>query len=107
LKNLLESEARPDGILASVEKLTTPIYQSCNELGLKIPRDVKVICFSNLDTASILNPSLSTITQPAFDIGKKAALLLFQALEKNNADLAKESLIIPSQLIVRESTSNL
>jgi LacI family transcriptional regulator len=105
LKELLSRPDRPDGLIASVEKLTTPIYQSCNDLGLTIPGDVKVICFSNLDTASILNPSLTTITQPAFEIGRKAAQALFQSLEKGNIDPVKNSLIIPSELVQRESTS--
>jgi LacI family transcriptional regulator len=104
VKKLLEQENRPDGIVASVEKLTTPVYKACADLHLKIPADVKVVCFSNLETASILNPSLTTITQPAFEIGKTAATLLFNSLEKTNADLTKDSRVIPSELIVRNST---
>jgi hypothetical protein len=50
------------------------------------------------------NPSLTTITQPAFDMGKAAASLLFKALGKKNFDLKKESLVIPSVLQVRDST---
>jgi LacI family transcriptional regulator len=104
IKKLLESKKRPNGIVISVEKLTTPVYQACEALKLKIPRDIRVICFSNLDTASILNPSLSTITQPAYDMGKAAALILFKALQKQNLNLTRESLVIPSSLVVRKST---
>ena len=105
LKELLQQKIRPDGIVASVEKLTTPVYKVCLDLKLNIPNDVKVVCFSNLETASILNPSLTTITQPAFEMGKAAATLLFNSLEKTNFDLSKENLVIPSDLIVRSSTS--
>lgn len=105
LKKIMQQDNRPDGIIASVEKLTTPVYKACADLHLKIPADVKVICFSNLETASILNPSLTTITQPAFDMGKTAASLLFNSLEKTNADLAKECVVIPSELVVRNSTA--
>jgi LacI family transcriptional regulator, galactose operon repressor len=104
IKKLLTQKNKPTGIVASVEKLTTPIYNACMELKLKIPQDVKVVCFSNLETASILNPSLTTITQPAFEMGKTAATLLFKALEKASFDLIKESLVIPSVLEVRSST---
>jgi LacI family transcriptional regulator len=104
IKKLLQQKTRPDGIIASVEKLTTPVYQACAMLKLKIPSDLKVVCFSNLETASILNPSLTTITQPAFEIGKTAATLLFTALEKSNFHFTKERLIIPSELVVRRST---
>ena len=90
--------------MASVEKLTTPVYEVCEDLNLKIPGDIKVVCFSNLDTASILNPSLTTITQPAFEMGKMAAEVLFKTLQKRNIHLTKESVVIPSSLVVRKST---
>jgi LacI family transcriptional regulator len=104
IKKLLQQKNRPTGIVASVEKLTTPVYHVCSELKIKIPKDLKVICFSNLEAAAILNPSLTTITQPAFEIGKTAASLLFNWLEKTNFNLTKESMIIPSTLVVRDST---
>jgi LacI family transcriptional regulator len=104
IKKLLQQKNRPDGIVASVEKLTTPLYNACASLQLKIPKDVKVVCFSNLETASILNPSLTTITQPAFEMGKMAASLLFKALSKSNFNLKKESMVIPSSLFMRQST---
>lgn len=104
LKKVMSEEDRPDGIIATVEKLTTDIYLTCKELQLSIPEDVKVISFSNLSAASILNPSLTTITQPAFEMGKAAANTLFKALEKKNGILSDENLVIPSQLIIRGST---
>jgi len=104
IKKLLQEKNKPTGIVASVEKLTTPVYNACMELKLRIPEDVKVICFSNLETASILDPPLTTITQPAFEMGKTAATLLFNALEKTNFNLINESLVIPSALEVRSSS---
>ena len=102
--SLMQSRQRPDGIIASVEKLTANIYLACQHLQLRIPEDAAVISFSNLKTASILNPSLTTITQPAFDMGKAAASLLFKSLEKKNFQLETENLSFPSTLSVRNST---
>jgi LacI family transcriptional regulator len=107
IKKLLQQKNSPNGIVASVEKLTTPVYEACAALELKIPGDVKVVCFSNLETASILAPSLTTITQPAFEMGRTAATLLFKALEKSTFNLLKESVVIPSALVVRGSTGEL
>lgn len=104
IKSLLQQKNKPNGVVASVEKLTTPLYKACVSLKLKIPEDVKIVCFSNLETASILNPSLTTITQPAFEMGKAAATLLFKALAKSSFNLKKESIVIPSRLVVRRST---
>lgn len=102
--NLLKKKNRPDGIFASVEKLAILSYQACEELKLRIPEDVKVLGFSNLETAAWLNPSLTTITQPAFDIGKEAAALLFKTIEKKSMNFSEEKLVLNSTLIVRNST---
>ncbi len=105
IKKMMQQKRRPDGIVASVEKLATAVYIACKQLGILIPRQVKVISFSNLETAPILNPSLTTITQPAFDMGRAAATLLMKALNKSNFSLKQESLVIPSVITVRDSTA--
>lgn len=104
IKKMLKGKNRPDGIVASVEKLATKIYLAAAELGIDIPRELKVISFSNLEIASILRPSLTSITQPAFEMGKAAAKVLFNGIEKKNFKLETGSEIIPSILIERDST---
>ncbi len=104
INQLLTRENRPDGMLASAEVLTIVAYHVCHEIGLKIPDDIKIVSFSNLATALILNPSLTTVSQPAFEMGESAALLLFKFLEKNNFVLEEEKIVIPSVLMERQST---
>ena len=106
IKKILQGENRPDGLIASVEKIVTPVYLACHELHINIPRDIKVIAFATLETAPILDPPLTTITQPAFEIGKAAATLLFKGIEKSTFDLKKERMVIPSVLIMRQSTQS-
>jgi LacI family transcriptional regulator len=105
VESLLKSPERPDGIFASVEHLAIAAYGVCNDLKLSIPKDVKIISFSNLETASLLNPSLTTVTQPAFDIGREAAAILLKALTKKGFKLTNSKLVLPSKLIPRESTA--
>jgi LacI family transcriptional regulator len=105
LTKFLKARPYTDGIVATVEKLTTSVYQACRNLGLRIPSDVKVVSFSNSRSASILNPSLTTITQPAFDSGKAAAVLLFKGLKSKKGVPLTEKLVLPSELIVRDSTA--
>jgi LacI family transcriptional regulator len=102
---LLKGENRPDGIIASVEKLVPPVYIACNKLKLQIPEDIKVVSFTNLATSPILNPPLTTITQPAFEMGSRAATLLFKGIEKTNFDLTAETVVISSMLHKRESSN--
>ncbi len=106
IQKLLTVKNSPDGIIASVEKVAIQIYLACHEMKINIPEQLKVIAFSTLQTAPILNPSLTTITQPAFEIGRTAADLLFKGIEKNNFDLESRKMVLPSQLIERESTKS-
>ena len=101
----LKKDKRPDGMIACVEKFTNSIYLACNELKLSIPGDIRVISFTNLQTALILDPPLTTVTQPAFEMGKTAASVLFKNLGKNSTALKNETVIIPSVLNIRCSSS--
>ncbi len=97
---------KPDGIVATVEKLTTEIYLVCQQANINIPREVKIVCFSNQSSAIILTPSLTTVTQPAFDMGKTAATVLLKSLKHNGLVMQDESVVIPSALIVRNSSAS-
>lgn len=99
-------EEKPDGIFASVEKLAVICYRVCEKINLRIPRDIKIISFSNLQTASLLNPSLTTITQPAFDMGEAAAKELLNIINKKSRSASKDKhVILKSLLMKRKSTS--
>jgi LacI family transcriptional regulator len=104
IQQILEGENPPTAVIGSVETVTMQAYASCHNLNRRIPDDVKVIGFSHLQIASLLNPSLTTVTQPAYAMGKTAATLLFKALKRKMEDLSFEKIIIPSDLIVRNST---
>lgn len=105
IRKLLSRPDRPDGIFSSIEHLAIATYEICEELKLKIPKDVKVICFSNLKTAGLLNPSMTTITQPAFEIGREAASILFKLVEKKGHHFLLEKTVIKSKLVKRNSTN--
>lgn len=104
LKKLLKMKKRPDGILSSVEKLAISTYYASNEIQLKIPQQLKVISFSCLRTASLLAPSLSTITPPAFEIGKESASLLFRMIEKKTFRDPITNMVLKGSLIERNSS---
>lgn len=102
LKKALQ-EIKPDGIFSSVERLAFATYYVCNDLGISIPNDLKVISFSSLRVAPLLCPPLSTITQPAYEMGVKAATLLFDVLE-NNGNASKKEHVLKSKLFIRKSS---
>lgn len=99
------SKLKPDGVFASVERLAISSYYVCKDLGINIPNDIKIIGFSSLELAPLLSPSLSTITQPAYEMGIKAAALLFDSLNSSKSNFDNEVFVLKSKLIQRKSTS--
>ena len=86
------------------QTLAIATYEVCEELGLNIPNDVKVIAFSNSYLAALLNPPLTAIAQPAFEMGREAACILVNLMEKKESRYRHQRTEIKSELIVRKST---
>ena len=103
IKKVFSQKKRPDGVFASIEKFILTTYKVCKDLKMNIPKDVKVLGMSNLRTAELLNPSLSTLSQPAFDMGKEAATLLIKMIEKKSYAAANDIIILPNELTLRDS----
>ena len=104
IEELLQKYPAIDGVFAAVESLAISCYEACNKLGLRIGVAVKIIGFSNLDSVALLAPALTTITQPAYNIGREAASILFQTISKNQLISSRQSTELKSELFVRAST---
>jgi LacI family transcriptional regulator len=105
IRRALTKKNRPDAIFSSIEKMAITTYEVCRELSIRIPQDLKVVCFSNMSSAHLMCPPLSTVRQPAFEMGKNAAAVLFRSLEKKGGFIPNEEIIVPSKLLARESSS--
>ena len=105
ISQILYGLDRPDGILASVEKLAIATYHAARATKLEMPKDSKLVSFSNMKIAELLKPSLTTISQPAFEIGSECAKLLMKKLTKPNQPALENKVIqMPSQIDFRESS---
>ncbi|MBZ4187548.1 LacI family transcriptional regulator [Niabella sp. 3A5MI-3] len=103
IENALLQKDPPDGLFTSVETHALITYDICRKHNIDIPGKLKLLSFSNMPTAHLLQPSLSTITQPAFEIGLTAVQQLILALEKP-ARFVPEKINMDSTLSEREST---
>ena len=80
------------------------------EKGLKIPEDVALIGFSNWFFSSMMDPPLSSVDQPGFEMGQEAARMLIDRIEKTakgkdtDEELPRESKILKTRLVVRQSS---
>lgn len=104
LTALLQQPQKPDAIMASADKLTTNCLRYFKKRKIRVPDDVALIGFSNLDLTDLLSPSLSVVRQPAFEMGQLSTELLIQQIESKRPVKEFEQRILPPQLFIREST---
>jgi len=100
---LFKLDEMPTAILAINDHMIPGIYRALQERGLSVPRDVSVIGFDNTALSEWVSPNLTTVAEPIFEMGKNAAYLLLERI-KNGDDSSNREIVLPSRLIVRDST---
>jgi LacI family transcriptional regulator len=73
-----------------------------HELGLRIGEEIALVAFDDIDWFALLNPSLSVISHSVEDMGRAAVDLLVNVIDGGEP----ESVILPSELIIRASSSH-
>lgn len=101
LVNLKES---PDAILGLSDKLTTGALRFLQSKGISVPQEIGLIGFSNSDLTEFLNPSLSIIRQPAFEMGQTATELLLQVIESKRPAKEFTRKVLNTEMIIRNSS---
>ncbi|MBE9597907.1 LacI family DNA-binding transcriptional regulator [Pedobacter sp. MC2016-24] len=104
LKYYMSMDNKPDAIFTATDQISTRCLVLLNKLGYKIPHDVALIGFTNTELADAFSPSLSTVHQPAFEIGQLAADKLISLIEKKNLYEAYETVLLPTHILVRASS---
>ena len=95
-------QAPPDAIFATSDVLAIGVMRGLTQYGYRIPEDVAVVGFDDIQVASFCNPSLTTIVQPKYDIGTIALRLLLQQI---NGEIDEpQKVILEYDLAIREST---
>ena len=102
---LLKDHNDVDGIFINTDLVAIGAISEFNKLGIKVPEQIKVIGFSNWFMASVISPSLTTINQPGFEMGKKAFKLLYKEIKdkKKRKIINYKNIVLETDLIVRES----
>ncbi|RZK75473.1 MAG: LacI family transcriptional regulator [Pedobacter sp.] len=97
-------EHRPDAIFTATDQITTRCLSILFKKEYRVPEDIALIGFTNSDLADALNPSLSTVYQPAYEIGKLAAAKLIELIERKHDDIIFETIVLPTEIQIRNST---
>lgn len=101
-RRVLSAPERPTAIYAASDSLAKMVYRVAHELRLSIPNDLSVVGYADHDFAAELIPPLTTVRQPAYDIGCKAAEIVTKAAVSSHRKVANVEL--PVELVVRQST---
>ncbi|MEK7442838.1 MAG: LacI family DNA-binding transcriptional regulator [Chloroflexota bacterium] len=101
-RDLLANQPHITALFVANNLMTLGALNAIRERGLKIPDEISVIGFDDMPWASLLQPPLTAVAQPTYELGQRAAELLLGRLKERNKPAVLEHL--PTQLIVRGST---
>lgn len=101
-REMMELPEPPTAIFAINNLITVGVLQALEQAGLRVPQDVGLIGFDDFELAAVLHPRLTLVRQPATELGRRAAWLLFDRLEGRWSRQPRR-LVLETELIVRES----
>ena len=102
--HLLNLPDPPDAIFAISDPTAIEIIQVVKKKGLKVPEDIAVVGFSNDFASGLIHPSLTTVSQPVKEIGRTAAQLLIDQINRDVTEWKSIIRVLKTELIVRESS---
>jgi LacI family transcriptional regulator len=102
ISKLLAVKPLPDAIFAANDRKAIGAMLALKRYGYKIPQHIAIVGFMNAPISEVVTPSLTTVEQAAYEIGAKSCQLLIQHIK--TPDLEPETVMMPSKLIIRESS---
>ena len=105
-RRLLSCEDRPTAIFCLNDEMALACLAELRDAGLAVPEDMSVLGFDDIPFSSISSPPLSTVAQPAEEIGERVVNKLFRRMDGLNVDM-NETEIVSHSLIIRESVGKL
>jgi LacI family transcriptional regulator len=102
---ILTMPDRPDGIFAANDVSAVSCIQVLKKAGIKIPGDIAIAGFNNDPGACVIEPNLTTVNYKGYEMGEVAANLLINHLVNKNDLQQTHSVILRSELIIRESSA--
>lgn len=101
---LLQHVDRPTAIFCANDEMAIGCMHQIKQQGLSVPGDISVMGFDDIRYAKVIEPALTTISQPARQIGERVAIRLFKAIETGHQP-NNQPVILPHELIIRKSVA--
>lgn len=102
LQLLNQSTARPTALFVTNGLMVIGALRAIDRVEMRCPEDIALVGFDDFEWAAVMRPRLTTVRQPTYEIGQKAAQILFDRLEERDA--TPQVIRIEPQLIIRESS---
>lgn len=99
---VLNSASLPDAFFACSDVFAAAAINAARQCGIRVPEDLSVIGFDNVETSLITSPTLTTIGQPSFQMGQQSCAMLIEKL--SNPYISSRHLLLDTELIIRDST---
>lgn len=101
-RELLALPEPPTAILTVSDTLAIGAIKYLKSVGVKVGKEIDVIGFDNASITRVYDPTISTVSQPRFDLGTVSVDLVIEKI--NNLQAVNKGIILPHELILREST---
>jgi LacI family transcriptional regulator len=101
IDHLFTMDTLPDAIFTASDRITIGTLAALYKRGIRMPEQIMVTGFSNFSSPEIFCPPLTTVRQPAFEMGKTATELLIQLIESKRPVTVFEKKVLPAELIIR------
>lgn len=102
LESLLKAPHRIDALFTANNHLTIAVIEAMNDMGLRIPHDLALISFDDIELFKLTHPTITAVAQPVEEIGKKAFQLLLDQMNGKEKP-AKNKVVLPVELVIRRS----
>ena len=103
VQQLMNLSNPPDAIFCGNDTTALSAMIYLRDKGIRIPEEFGIIGFSNEPFSKVVSPSISTIAQPGFEMGQKAAEMIIQKIE--NKEKTFQTIVLPMEMIIRDSSN--
>ena len=104
IREALQANPAVTAVFASTDHIAKDVYQVAAELALRIPEDLSVVGYSDLEFAKYLSPPLTTVHANPYAMGRRAASILIDRMFWCRADMDVRTELLPVELMVRSSS---
>ncbi len=106
-EELLAMKKRPDAIFTISDRMAIGAMLAIKKKGLEMPHDIGLVGFNDEPILSLVSPSISSVEQPSFELGKMTAKLFIETMHNNTEEAIPVERILKTTLFIRESSQRI